>query len=257
MQALSQRPLLLFLVVGALLFAADAWRRSEVIVLDDAVAQRVAGLWETQMGTPPDPETLESLLSAWLREEVFFREALRRGLDEDDTVLRRRLVQKLEFLVQDMTPGAVSDAALEGYFAKHRDRYRLPERFTFEQRLYPTRQAAEAALARIQAGGAPPIGLQDLPQSYVGKSEAELQQALGSAFASALARLPLRTWTGPVTSTFGSHLVRIETRLPPEVPPLAFVAPRVRTDYLRAQREASLDRFFAEVRGRYRVEDRR
>ena len=257
MQALSQRPLLLFMVVGALLFAVDAWRRSDVIVLDDAVAQRVAGLWETQMGTPPDPETLESLLSAWLREEVFFREALRRGLDEDDTVLRRRLVQKLEFLVQDMTPGAVSDEALEAYFAEHRDRYRLPERFTFEQRLYPTEQAAEAALAKVEAGEAPPLGRPDVPQSYVGKSEAELQQALGSAFAAALPKQPDGRWAGPVPSAFGAHLVRIEARLAAEVPPLAFVAPRVRTDYLRAQREASLDRFFTEVRKRYRVDDRR
>jgi len=255
--SIARHPLTIFLVAGVLLFVLDRWRSTESIIIDEAVTERVAGLWETQMGTPPDSETLEALLAAWLREEIFYREALRRGLDADDTVVRRRLVQKLEFLVQDMTPGAVSDEALEAYFAEHRDRYRLPERFTFEQRLYPTKQAAEAALAKVEAGEAPPLGRPDVPQSYVGKSEAELQQALGSAFAAALPKQPDGRWAGPVPSAFGAHLVRIEARLAAEVPPLAFVAPRVRTDYLRAQREASLDRFFTEVRERYRVDDRR
>ena len=154
--SIARHPLTIFLVVGVLLFVLDRWRSTESIIIDEAVTERVAGLWETQMGTPPDPETLDALLTAWLREEVFYREALRRGLDADDTVLRRRLVQKLEFLVQDMTSGAVSDGDLEAYFEEHRKRYRLPERWTFEQHQYTTAAGAEAALeARRQGEGFP------------------------------------------------------------------------------------------------------
>jgi len=249
--SIGRHPLTIFLVVGALLFAVDRWRSTDSIVIDQAVAERVAGLWETQMGTPPDPETLDALLTAWLREEVFYREALRRGLDADDTVVRRRLVQKLEFLVQDMTPGAVSDGVLATYFEGHRERYRLPERWTFEQQQYATAEEAEAALEALRRGEALPRGLEDLPRHFVGKSQAELQQALGSTLASALPEVPPNLWVGPLESPFGSHL------LPSEVPPLSFVAPRVRTDYLRDAREASLDRFYQSVRGRYGVDNRR
>ena len=255
--SIGRHPLTIFLVVGALLFAVDRWRSTDSIVIDQAVAERVAGLWETQMGTPPDPETLDALLAAWLREEVFYREALRRGLDADDTVVRRRLVQKLEFLVQDMTPGAVSDGVLATYFEGHRERYRLPERWTFEQQQYATAEEAEAALEALRRGEALPRGLEDLPRHFVGKSQAELQQALGSTLASALPEVPPNLWVGPLESPFGSHLLRLEARLPSEVPPLSFVAPRVRTDYLRDAREASLDRFYQSVRGRYGVDNRR
>lgn len=143
--SIARHPLTIFLVVGVLLFVLDRWRSTESIIIDEAATERVAGLWETQMGTPPDSETLEALLAAWLREEIFYREALRRGLDADDTVVRRRLIQKLEFLVQDMTPGAVNDGDLEAYFEEHRERYRLPERWTFEQQQYATKAEAEAA----------------------------------------------------------------------------------------------------------------
>ena len=91
----------------------------------------------------------------------FYREALRRGLDADDTVLRRRLVQKLEFLVQDMTSGAVSDGDLEAYFEEHRERYRLPERWTFEQHQYATAAEAEAALEPSAKAEALPRGLEE------------------------------------------------------------------------------------------------
>ena len=255
--SIARHPLTIFLVVGVLLFVLDRWRSTESIVIDEAVTERVAGLWETQMGTPPDSETLEALLAAWLREEIFYREALRRGLDADDTVVRRRLVQKLEFLVQDMTPGAVSDGDLEAYFEEHRERYRLPERWTFEQQQYATKAEAEAALEALRRGEGLPRGREDLPRHFVGKSQAELQQALGSALASALREVPQNQWAGPLESPFGSHLLRLGARLPAELPPLSFVAPRVRTDYLRDAREASLNRFFQSVRGRYGVDDRR
>ena len=254
--SIARHPLTIFLVVGVLLFVLDRWRSTESIIIDEAVIERVAGLWETQMGTPPDSETLEALLAAWLREEIFYREALRRGLDADDTVVRRRLVQKLEFRARH-DPRSRKRWDLEAYFEKHRERYRLPERWTFEQQQYATKAEAEAALEALRRGEGLPRGREDLPRHFVGKSQAELQQALGSALASALREVPQNQWAGPLESPFGSHLLRLGARLPAELPALSFVAPRVRTDYLRDAREESLNRFFQSVRGRYGVDDRR
>ena len=74
----------------------------------------------------------EGLTTEYVRETAFYREALAMGLDQDDTIVRRRLAQKLEFLVQDLIdvkpPG---DAELETYFDEHRASYRSPDLITF------------------------------------------------------------------------------------------------------------------------------
>ena len=38
------------------------------------------------------------MIDDFVREEVYYREALALGLDRNDTVIRRRLQQKMEFL---------------------------------------------------------------------------------------------------------------------------------------------------------------
>lgn len=75
---------------------------SDPVIVDDTVRNQIATLWETQMGKEPDAAELQSLVNHWMREEIFYREALRLGLDRGDTIVRRRLVQKLEFLAQEV-----------------------------------------------------------------------------------------------------------------------------------------------------------
>ena len=99
-----REPILLFIVVGAFLFAAESYftTEREVLVVDDGVRNRLASLWQAQMGSPATEQQLGSLIDSWVREEVMLREALRLNLDRDDTIIRRRLVQKLEFLAEDI-----------------------------------------------------------------------------------------------------------------------------------------------------------
>ena len=99
-----REPILWFVVVGAFLFAAESHftTERETLVIDDGVRHRLASLWQAQMGRPATKQQLNSLIDSWVREEVMLREALRLNLDRDDTIIRRRLVQKLEFLAEDI-----------------------------------------------------------------------------------------------------------------------------------------------------------
>ena len=97
-----KEPLLWFVLIGASLFVADQFNEADAIVVNDVVRKQIATLWETQMGLKPSDDELDSLVHDWVREEVFYREALRLGLDQEDTIVRRRLVQKLGFLAREV-----------------------------------------------------------------------------------------------------------------------------------------------------------
>ena len=103
-----RQPLVQFLVLGVALFAlylffgGSRGEEEKVIVVSARQIQLLSSLWERQWRRPPTPEELNGLIQSFIREEVLYREALAMGLDQDDTVVRRRLAQKIEFLAQDL-----------------------------------------------------------------------------------------------------------------------------------------------------------
>ena len=156
---------MVFLLLGAGVFAVDRW-------LDDAGADRVVTVteeqlgairerWAAQWGRPPTGREIEGLIDEAVREEILYREAQRRGLDRGDPIIRRRLAQKMTFLLEDSTEAPETAAGdIETYFAAHAERYREPRRTTFrhvflsrEQRGDPERDAA-ALLQEVRAGSA-------------------------------------------------------------------------------------------------------
>ena len=112
-----KEPLLHFLALGAVLFALNAWRdesrptaaSTARIEVTAAVIERLRAGYERQFGQSPDAEELRGLVTAHIREEVLCREALALGLDRDDTIVRRRLAQKMEFLTDDLAVAAEPD----------------------------------------------------------------------------------------------------------------------------------------------------
>ena len=168
MKKLLKEPLLHFLALGAVIFALNAWRErarpteasAARIEVTAAVIDRLRAGYERQFGQAPDAEEMRGLVTAHIREEVLCREALALGLDRDDTIVRRRLAQKMEFLTDDIATAAVpEDAAVREFFEKNAARYAKPGRVTFrhvyfskEKRGTGTEAAATAALAALQKG---------------------------------------------------------------------------------------------------------
>ncbi|MGD2140072.1 MAG: hypothetical protein PVH25_06750, partial [Burkholderiales bacterium] len=120
---LLREPLVHFLAIGVLLFVLyalvndDAPRRADRIEITGADVEQLALIFQKQWQRPPDSQELQGLIDARLREEVLYREALAMGLDENDTIVRRRLAQKVEFLMGDS--GGVTepdDETLQAYY---------------------------------------------------------------------------------------------------------------------------------------------
>lgn len=242
-----REPLLQFLLLGALIAAGQAWwsahrdMAERRIIVDEGRLAALSGLHEAQFGQAPTPQELQHLVQAHVREEVLYREALARGLDQDDEIIRRRLVGKLEFLLTDAAvPEPPVDAVLQQHLQQHPERFAAPGRSSFHNRFAPDRAAAELLRPQLSVKPATPVGIgsdgTDAWQPDL--TPAEVLARFGrSPLADALPGLPLRQWSGPLQSGLGWHFVYVESRSPLVLPQLAQVREAVLADWVTAERE--------------------
>jgi peptidyl-prolyl cis-trans isomerase C len=258
---LLREPLVPFLFAGAALFAIGEYLGGDDalrIVVAEGERQRLMDQWQAQMGRPPTESEFEALVEQWIREEIYYREALAAGLDQDDVIVRRRLAQKLAFLSEELIAlPPPDDAALRVWYAAHADRYEEPERFTFSHRYFNAerREDAQADARAALHNGAEPTGGDPfmLPGRYVERSPREIRELFGREFADALADLPAGEWQGPVRSAYGWHLVQVEARIPARALSFEEAAPRIAAEYARDQRQRAGDAHYQSLRARYRI----
>jgi peptidyl-prolyl cis-trans isomerase C len=268
--AILREPLVYFLLAGAALFAigvATGVEDEQRIVVTDTERTRMIDQWQAQMGRLPTDEELEALIEQWIREEIYYREAIATGLDRDDVIVRRRLAQKLAFLSEDLAAAQTpEEQALREWYQAHAERYAEPERLTFSHRYFSTERRADAradALA-VLAAAAPARTNADaafaeagdpfmLQRHYADRSQREIAELFGREFAAALLDLAEGAWEGPVRSAYGWHLVILEKRSPPRQVTFEEAAPRVLADYKLHARTQASDAFYQSLRARYEV----
>jgi len=214
----------------------------------------------------PDPPALEALIRDHVREEVYVREALALGLDRDDTIIRQRLRQKVEFLSEDVAASVEpTDADLQAYLTAHPETFRVERRITFshvylnpERRRDSLARDATQLLARLkQAGaGADLAALGDpflLDHEFNRMAASDVVQQFGERFATKLGELPLGEWQGPVESGYGAHLVLVNERTEGRLPALGEVRDSVRREWQNVQRLEANEKFFQGLLDRYTV----
>jgi peptidyl-prolyl cis-trans isomerase C len=270
-----REPLLHFLLIGLVMFvvysvlnptSGQGDRLSRIELTADDLRQ-LEVVWAAKWQRPPTPEELRTLVAAKVREEIFYREGLALGLDKEDTIVKRRLAQKVEFLSEDVStmrdPGVKE---LKAWFEKNASRFALPSRVTFrhlyfscDRRGERTRADATGALAQLAGRPAdwPAVHLADLfmyQNYYADRTPEYVTNVFGTKFAQALAQLkPAASWQGPVESGFGWHLVWVDALTPGRVPDFEEVEPEVKNDWIAEQRAAARQRAFETMQARYEV----
>ncbi len=269
---LLREPLLHFLALGALLFALyslvsnapapGAERRIEVTAgTINQLTEQFARQWQRA----PTATEIRGLVESHIREEVLYREAMALGLDRDDTIVRRRLAQKMEFLSEDLASLAPPDEAeLAAFYAENAARFAEPARISFthvffstDRRGAPAEADALVALQELNAADlerAPEHGdtfLLDFDFSAL--SLAEIGGLFGREFADAVTGLEPGAWHGPVRSGYGLHLVRIVAREDPRQPSLAEVRDRVLGELESERRLRMNDEIYQRFRERYEI----
>jgi parvulin-like peptidyl-prolyl isomerase len=230
-----------------------------------ADVERLARMWERTWHRPPTETELQALVENHIRDEVYYREALAMGLERDDTVVRQRLRLKFEFITEDLLGRKEpSEESLARFYEENAERYREPDQVSFAQVYFsPSRRGASAeedakrALDSISSASeqaieeiGDPISLDS---EYGHLSAPELKKRFGEAFAVAIQEQPIDTWSGPVSSGYGLHLVRVSERLAGGQPGLAEVRERVLRDYKYRERQEASEGLYQKLKGRYQI----
>jgi hypothetical protein len=270
-----QEPLLHFLVLGVALFAVSAYlsrgsgagasSTQIALTLDDL--RQVEAYFESQWQRPPTPEELHRLVESRVQEEVLYREALAIGLDKDDTIVRRRMAQKMQFLAEDVaTAREPTTDELKSWFEQNSAKFAQPSRLSFRHLYFsPDRRGAygreDAARALAQLAGQPedakvaaslgdPFMFQDY---YRDRAPDFLGKEFGPQFAQAIEQLSPGSWQGPIESGFGWHLVYVDTVIPGRIPAFEEIEPDVKTAWLGEQKALAWQKAYKEMRARYTV----
>jgi hypothetical protein len=271
MKNLLREPLLHFLLLGVLIFAAFKFIASEtsqpgkILITQGRIESLETGFSRTWR-RPPTASELEGLIRDYIREEVFAREAIALGLDKDDTIIRRRLRQKLEFVSEDVTAQAEpTDEQLRAYLKEHPEAFRGDRRFTFSQvYLDPQRRGpnlnrdAAQTLAELRRAGSK-VDISALGDSLILDNEfkdlaaSELVKQFGDKFAARLGEMATGQWQGPIESGFGVHLVLMSERTDGSMPALEDVRAAVRREWMNTRRLEANEKFYQTLLQRYSV----
>lgn len=263
-----RQPLLHFLIAGLALFVlygglhrSPLNQAAQRIEITPEVVQRIAISWLARWQRPASEQQLQGMIDEYVREEILFREALKLGLDKDDTIIRRRLAQKMDFLAEDVASlREPAPGVLEAWYNQHQDQYAPPPLATFRHLFFAMDTRGSDAQVQAQAALS---GLTDknsgegdafmFKSAYTEQSQDQVARVFGSTFAISLFKQTPGSWVGPVESGFGWHLVWIDTLAKPPAPPFETVAQQVKSDWLSRQRSESKRANFESLKARYEV----
>jgi peptidyl-prolyl cis-trans isomerase C len=270
-----KEPLLQFLLLGLLLFAAYAYMqrgrggvessKQIAVSLDDLRTMDI--YFESQWHRQPTPAEFQAMVEDKVREEVLYREGLAMGLDKDDEIVKRRMAQKMQFLAEDVAAAhEPSTAELKAWFEKNSNKFALPSRYSFRHLYFsPDKRGknaqTDAAAALTKIAGQPEdsklaaaSGDSFMFQDYYGDRTPEaIAKEFGPQFAVALEKLKPGSWQGPVESGYGWHLVYLDTVIPGRIPAFEEMEPDVKTAWLGEQKATAWQKAYKDMRAKYTV----
>ncbi len=280
-----REPLLHFVAIGALLFGMDAYRNSEssddghsgevespvgtlaedarVITITESDHADLVGAFETEFRRPATDDELEELVDGWITQEALRREAIALGLDENDPIIRRRLVQNMRFLLEDADPvEPVTASDVDGWIAEHlpdperRARVDIEHVYLSADRRGDSLESDAAALHADLAAGGEPLGEGDAfvrGRQFTNVGVNEMERVFGADFAEEVLPLPIGEWSEPVASPYGLHVVRVNARRVPEAGGSQLERDAARRALERERRSAANQAAVARVVGLYEV----
>src|SRR5271167_4531254 len=275
MQRWLREPLLHFLLLGVALFAVYGYlhrgrlgiESSRQIVLSLDELRQMDMYFESQWHRQPTPAEFQAMVEDKVREEVLYREALAMGLDKDDTIVKRRMAQKMQFLAEDVAAAhEPSTAELKAWFDKNSSKFALPSRYSFRHLYFSpdkrgksaqddaakalTKIAAQPEDSKLAASLADQFMFQDY---YSDRAPEALAKEFGPQFVVALEQLKPGSWQGPVESGYGWHLVYVDTIIPGRIPAFEEMESDVKTAWLAEQKQQAWQKAYTEMRAKYSV----
>lgn len=262
-----REPLVHFLLIGIGLFGLYSLIQpavdddlNRIVITSSQKDQITVQFSRTWMRSPTEDE-FNALIKSYVRDEVYYREAIALGLDKDDMQIRQRMRQKLDFILEDLVVEEVNDKTLLLFLQQHPEKFSQQKQTSFEQLfLNPDKHQDLAADAVIMLqslrDGAFPQTLTDptmLPYAYRLLTPSEIARQLGDKFALEVQALVPGVWSGPIYSGLGGHLVKITEQIPSSLPELAEVRSEVEREYHAQRRQQQKDIAYQKMLEGYEV----
>lgn len=263
-----REPFLIFLILGLFFYVISyqvAQTKSEdnkQIVISPLQVEQLYTQFEQTWNRAPRPEEIGGLVNAYVREEIYYREALALGLNQNDDQIRKRMSMKLDLLLNDMTtPTMPSDQVLSTYVNENPELFRTNTIVSFEQvYLNPDKhkniaQDAAQALEQLRQGAdSETLGDVTMLGYFFNKnSQSDIARQFGEAFASEISELPVGDWSGPYRSGMGLHLVKIHERIDGRIPDLSEIRPTVEREWMVMRSRQLKDAAYKKLRENYEV----
>lgn len=264
---LLREPLLHFLLVGSSLFILYSFTNEEGnvapnrIVIGSGKIEQLSENFKRSRMRPPTEAEMTALVENYVREEVFYREALAMGLDQNDPIVRQRMNMKLEFILEDLSSRNITDEKLTLFMQQNPDKFRMPVQISFEQvYLNPDKRKdldadAKQLLVKLNDGVSSEI-LGDrilLPFDYSLVTQSEIANSFGKRFAEEVMAFTPGDWIGPVNSEYGVHLLKINKRVEERKPKLRDIRAYVEREYLAKIRKEQKDLAYKKLREGYDI----
>lgn len=234
MNKLVKEPLFQFLLIGLGFFILYSLVNKQndgedTIVIDNYDINNIIASWELQWKRLPTDEELKSLIQQDIKQEIFYREALKMNLDHNDEIIKRRLAQKMQFLSNDLaTMNEPTIDELKKYYDLHFENYLTPYSYSFYQLVFSQdnrkNPKLDAENVLLQLGDASMDEIEKkgdrlpFPFYFENVDAEEISRQLGVQFSKSLEELETGIWVGPVASGFGYHLLYIKEKVTPQIP---------------------------------------
>jgi len=227
--------------IGAAIFFLYGWLNHDAnhpegfdIHISEDHQVQIALAHQRNFGELPDQATMERLIAAEVKSEIYYREALRLGLDENDEIIRRRLKQKYEFLKKD---NAVLDEPTQGqlkeYYLLNKENYRSPGKYSFDHYYFSPDRRADPVIAANAYINDPNLGADPfhIKSPQLNKTLDDLRNEFGLSFAKGLSQITDTSILHNVASGFGHHVIKIRSILEPTPVPYMTLEERLAEDY--------------------------
>ncbi|GAA4290142.1 peptidyl-prolyl cis-trans isomerase [Aestuariibaculum suncheonense] len=269
MKNILKEPLVHFLLLGFLIFGyyylknKDTKLEDNSIIIDNTEYDYLLNLWKNQWQREPNEQEIKAFLDQYLRQEVFYKEALAMNLDHNDIIVKRRLSQKMEAVSNDLSAmiQPPTDEELKAFYNKNKDLFKLPPAYTFHQVLFLNDEnnldnTIKEVKDNLNKGLEIPKDRKtklSIPNVWTSKEATDIYKTFGDYFTSVLDSLPQKKWVGPIPSGFGQHLVYLSKKELSQIANFKDIKPYIEKEYQYQTELEMQNKVFEDLMKKYQI----
>ena len=227
------------------------------IFISDQEILSLISAWKSQVGRDPTDDELARIINNLIDEEILYREALLLGLDQEDTIIKRRLAQKISFLKEESIPEIPTPKELNEYYKNNKEKYYIESSYTFTHYYFSENdnslERSLQALKSIQENNKVNSDPFYLGKTFADEQLRNINTNFGKSFSKELIKANVNQWNGPLQSTYGHHLVYINSVNPGYIPEIEEVLRQVEVDFLQMKRDQAVKEFLNSIRSKYTI----